>query len=537
MSVDYRINHKSNSSRDGFSNLLNETYDMFKQTEHTSILGEGIKDVLSDSSLFEQYVEKLSEGASATEAEQLQMLMENARINTFMESSVSGIQPVASLTMPIIRKLWARTGLVKVVPTEVVKANAFSVSFNLPYILDEAGERHYLPEAIDNDNTGVGHPKKTLEQTAITLPKDNYNLLAAVGCSKATGDTVDINFAVSTVVLGEASQDDNGQPIPATEIAIPRREGLLDTNGKIYIDVKGTAADGTELTDTVFVFVNCTDGLMNATSLKGNVKAIKIKGYVASDAHNRATNVSFEIKKREITIGTGEHFEASLPLEFLQDAMAMYQIDGTTEVVDLLSNVIAQKLDLEINTFIRDVVESTNQKYYGEFDLRPSAAYAGPPKEWREELKTVIDWVATDLRSTSHAYQGYFAIVGNPLDVMLIPNVNWSFNHATDSVAGMITTDYNLGALSGENQYNIVSSDLVERGVLKIVFCPTTDKFMTIKYYPYTYNVVNNYLNTQKSNVPNIMVTKRHTIEEFLPLVASIKIIGNTGKLLTELPR
>jgi hypothetical protein len=525
MSVDYRIEHRT-TSRDGFSNLLRESHDYFKQTEKVSILGEGIKDIFSDSALFNDYVEKLSEGASATEAEELRLLMENARVNTFLESSVSGIQPVASLTMPIIRKLWARTGLVKVIPTEVVQQNAFSISFNLPYIIDEEGEKHYLPEALDNEKSAVGNPRKSLTTEVLELPLDEHDLLGEVGCSKKTGDTVDINFAVSTVILGEEG----------VEVAIPRKKGLLDTNGKIYLDVKGEDAEGNELTDTVFVFVDCSNGVINATSLKNVAKGIKIKGYVASDAHNRATNVSFEIKKRECTIGTGEHFEASLPLEFLQDAMAMYKIDGTTEVVDVLSNVVAQKLDIEIDDFITDVIESTNEKYYGEFDLRPSASYAGPPKDWREELKTVIDWVATDLRSTSHAYQGYFAIIGNPLDTMLIPNVSWSFNHSTDTVAG-IQADYSIGAMSGENQYSIVSSDLVARGTLKILFCPTTDKFMSVKYYPYTYNVVNNYLNTQKSNVPNIMVTKRHTIEDFLPLVASIKIVGNTGKLLSELPR
>lgn len=524
MSVEYRVQQNS-TMNDEFSNVLRETHEYFKQHEHVSILGEGIKDILGDNTLFSNYVDRLTEGTTATEEENLRTLMENARVNTFLESVTGSIQPVASLTFPIIRKLWAKCALKNVIPTETVKSNAFSVSFNKPYIIDEKGERHYLPEALRDPKNGLGE-KKRLTAEALTLPLTEHDLLAEVGCSKATGDSVDLNFAISEVTF--KTQSDFSESL---SVKVPRVKGLLDPNKKLYVEVDLVKSTGEVVaSDIIFGFVDLVNGTINATSLKGQVESIKILGYVATDSHNRATNISFEIDKRDITIGTGEHFEASLPLEFLQDAMATYQIDGATEVVDTMSNVIAQKLDQEIYNFLLGMYDGTNAKYLGEFDLRPSAAFAGQPKDWREEIKTVIDYFATKIKSDSYAYQGYFALIGNPLDMMIIPNVNWTFNHTTETQSG-VEVDYNVGAISGQHRYQLVSSDLVARGEMVMLFIPTTNKFMTVKYYPYTFNVVNNYLNTQRSAIPNVMMTKRHTIEEFLPLIGKITVKNNDGSL------
>src|SRR5699024_6521857 len=95
-----------------------------------------------------------------------------------------------------------------------------------------------------------------------------------------------------------------------------------------------------------------------------------------------------------------------------------------------------------------------------------------------------------------------------------------------------VEVDYSIGALSGSNRYTVVASDLVPAGELTMFFVPLTNKFMTVKYYPYTFNIVHNYLNTQNPNIPSVMMTKRHTIEEFLPMVVKIEIKNNDGSLV-----
>lgn len=519
MSVEYTVRSHEKSRGEFFNKTFNECYDYFKNRHSVTILGEGIKDILGEDSLFEEYTEKLTEGLSATDASDMNMLMENARTNILLESSTSGVAPVAALTFPSLRVMWARTGLIRAVPTEVVRSNSFAVSYNRPFIITEEGEKMYLPEALDRDKN-IGD-KKRLQQTAYTLPLKNHDLLADVGCSKATGDSIDRNFRLASCKIG------------GEDVIIDTVKGKLDINNRIYVEV--ATADGAT-TDIIFASVDLWHGTCNIVSMSNNVTEVKIAGFVASDAHNHSTNISFEMERRDCTIGTGEHFEASLPIEFLQDVMATYNVDGTSEVTDIMTNIIAQKLDMELFDFIQTVYDSTGDKFYGEFDMRPSGSYALNPKEWREELKTQIDILASSIMKETHLYQGYFVIMGSPVDMQILPNVNWTFSKAVDNQGG-VEVNYSLGAMSGANRYMLVSSDLIPDGDMYLLFVPTIPNYMSVKYYPYTFNVTDKYLNTRVQNVPSLTMTKRQTIEVFAPLVMKIKILNNNVNMLKNLPR
>lgn len=524
MTVEYRTNQDSTLT-DGFSQTLRESAEYFLQTQQVNILGEGYRDVITDTQVFSQYVNKLVEGLEATEEAQMRTLLENNRATVLQESAVASIPPITSLAMPTIRKMWAKIALKYAIPTEPVKSPAFSVSFSRPYIKDKVtGKKHYLPESLRDLNNGLAEKTK-LSQEFHTLPLDSKDLLAEVGATAQAGDAIDRQFYITGVQIEVA--DAKGENPVTKEVTLKSK---LDINNRLYADVTAKHTDGTVVTDVLMGGVDPERGTVNLASLRGKVKGVKFLGFVSSEAHNRATNVSFDIERRDINIGTGEHIEASLPLEMLTDTMAMYNIDGASEVVDVMSNITAQKVDQEIYNFL-DASFTANPTYRGVFDVHPSPQFAGNPKDWLEEIKRVIDHQATKMKSQTYYYQGYFVIVGNPLDTQIIPNVTWTFNHVSDSKNG-IDVDYSIGAISGANRYTIISSDLIPQGELTMFFVPLTNKFLTVKYYPYTFNVVHNYLNTQNPNIPSIMMTKRHTIEEFLPMVIKIEIKNNDGSLV-----
>ena len=72
----------------------------------------------------------------------------------------------------------------------------------------------------------------------------------------------------------------------------------------------------------------------------------------------------------DINIPTGQHLNAPLPIEALNDMMALYQIDGTKEAVDLMTNVLAKRLDLEVLAFLKNHL---NQPGVAEFAGYPDA--------------------------------------------------------------------------------------------------------------------------------------------------------------------
>ena len=518
MAVIYR-DELSRRSNDEFSQRLAEAQEFFAEKHGTNIIGRDIETVLTTTSLFEDYKDKLTEGFDSNTAEDLSTLLDSTREQCLKES-VAGVQPYAALTMPILVKLWARLAMKYAIPTEPVTKPAFSVAFMKPYMYDADGNKVYLPEGINTT------PEKNFDKLSKLRLVDeitadggkivDYDLFTGLTPEKKPGDTIDRKFTVTSVTIG-------GTEIP-TNIK-------LDINRRLYDEI--VVDDGTGDTDIILGSVDLEKGTLNLTAMKNTIDSVKILGWVSSESHNTAVNIGFDIDRKDIEIGTGSHIEANIPLELLQDVKAMYQVDGAAEVVDIMSNVSAQKVDLDIIEFLDRAYQSTDAMFSKSFDVYPHGTFAINPSEWLEGLKKVIDYVAQSMKNQFKSYDGYFVIVGNPLDTMIIPNVNWTFQNVSDEMNGVNVT-YSLGAVSGANRYSVISSDLMEQGKLKIFLVPTTDKYKTFVYYPYTFNVVNNYLNTRMQNVPSIMLTRRYTLEEFTPIIGEIEIKNNDATVYTR---
>jgi hypothetical protein len=221
--------------------------------------------------------------------------------------------------------------------------------------------------------------------------------------------------------------------------------------------------------------------------------------------------------------------------------MALYQIDGTKETVDLMTNVFAQRLDIEVLEFIENsfnnqpgVSEFSDypgaSQYGFTFDVRPAAGFAGSPKAWREELKPQIDFLAQRIKNQTYLQSGIFTIVGNPLDVQLLTNVDWQFRGGQGASMDGVDVDYSIGTYVGANAFRVIASVNVPAGAMYIVFTPNSETQMTYKYFPYTFSTEMGYIDPNRSRVPSIMMTKRHAFAEFLPAVGAIVIENNNGE-------
>lgn len=525
MAVKYSETLKSSAGLDGFSAHLSETQDLFQQKNGISIIGKDFEDIVTTNSLYEEYVESLTEGFNAETKEQLETLSEGVR-ESILSESIADISPYASLTMPILVKLWARLGLKYAIPTEPVTQPAFKVAYMKPFVYDDDGvTKHYLPESIN-----------ILNNTTMDLPTLNQEIALTGG--KLTGAAGKL---LTDEILAKGATLDRKFYI--TEVTYPSGTVVLspaiqiDTYNRLYgaIDaVTGTEASPVAIKDTIMGSVDLSKGTIEIVTVLGTATKVKIKAYESSESHRKAKNVSFDMITKDISIGTGTHMEASLPLEFLQDVKAMYNIDGAATVVDLLSQITAQEVDMQIGEFLVKAYDSAPVNYEKYFNVYPSAQFAINPEDWLSGLRKVIDRLAEDMKTDFKSYQGQFVIVGHPIDVNLIPNVSWQFTSSAGADDGGVEVQYSLGAISGHSRYKILSSDLLNEGALYMFFVPSTNDFKTFTYYPYTFNVVNNYLNTRMTNVPSVMLTKRQTIEEFTPIIGRIVIQNNDGLVYAD---
>jgi hypothetical protein len=545
--IEYReVSHPR--MNDQFSDILRESADYFASKGIQMTNPQGFQEILSDGTLFESYKSNLCEGMEADQIENFNQLMDNSRKQILQEATVDGIQQIAGLSMPTIRKMWAKVALKHAMPTQVVSTPRFAISYTKAYLMDAEGNRYELPNAInDIHNKRAQLPQASEEPIDITGGLEDYDLfqLFDVSLSAAKNDSIDKIFYVNDVIVdapvlpADDPQNDTGAEITGEKVTVRvhiKTDQYAMIQGKVAIPVKKTDPDTGAVTeygtiyDTLFGKVDYSEGTMTLLSTKGIINAVTILAKASQETNEQGESVSFDVLTKDITIGVGTHLNAPLPIEWLQDTMAIYNIDGAAEVVDIMSQTVAQKLELEIYNFLVNSIDNNNVPYIGEFNIIPSAGYNGRPKDWREELKTVIDYYAIKMKTDSKFHGGKFMIIGNPIDMQLLPNVDWVFNHTSDQMSG-VDVSFNLGAFSGANRYEMVSSDLVPDGAFIMFFVPGIDRLMTYKYYPYTFNVERGYRDPNMPNVPSIMMTKRHTIEEFTPLICRIDILNNYGKV------
>jgi len=538
---------------DRFSAMLSETADFFADKGIQMTTAQGFEEILSEQSLFNEYKNHLTEGMEADQIENFQQLMENARLHMLQEASVSGIQQIAGLSMPTIRKMWAKVSLKHAIPTQVVATPRFAISYTKAYLMDAAGNKHELPDAINSlSNNRAELPKISTDPIALPVEDDDlFDRVEDNGLdhvfSAANHDSIDkvfyVEYVTATAPTKEAVLDEEGNEV---EPAITGEDVTLRVHiksdqyntvyGQIHIPINvtntttGKVEKQGEVVDTLFGRVDYQAGTFTCMSTKGIISEVVLDAKVSMEMNEFGESVSFDVLTKDITIGVGSHINAPLPIEWLQDTMAIYNIDGASEVVDLMSQTVAQKLEVEIYNFLRKSIEINNITYRGEFNMIPSAGFNGTPKQWREELKTVIDYFAIKMKRDAKFHGGKFMIIGSPIDMQILPNVDWVFNHTSDQMSG-VDVSFNLGAFSGQNRYEMVSSDLIPDGSFIMFFIPATDRMMTYKYYPYTFNVERGYRDPNFPNVPSLMMTKRHTLEEFTPLICQITIKNNVGRV------
>ena len=583
-----------------YNTVLQETHDYFK-SQGISIIGEGFKEIATNPALLESYVESLVEGSSPDSAAIMGQLMANANTHILTEGALGGIAPIASLSMPVIRKLWPKFTLKDALKTEVAKTPRFAITYMRPFMWSADNAKIYLPYGLKSNNMDTTDSLKTsiigqtINQVTGTVVAGNFNLAAATfalngavdasndglltvsgGASATTWQPLDTDFRLYSITTNDDvayALTAGGDLVAGHTVSVRRPVKLINerlaVNNTIIYDFVISAVTLTDkaflltskyvsgeqtfaaLYGQIIVRANLEKGtatvayLVDATASAGanaNLVNINLKAFVSQEYNENGYSVSFDIERRDVNVGPGVHLNAPLQIESLTDMMALYQIDGTKETVDLMTNTFAMNLDKDVMQFIG--ASFTNQPgvqefqtgqypssdaYSLSFDVRPAAGFAGSPKAWREELKPMIDFLAQKIKNNTYLQSGMFTLIGNPLDIQLLTNIDWQFRGSQGVSMDGVDVDYSVGSYVGANAYRVLSSVNVTPATLWIVFTPSSDTQMTYKYYPYTFNTEMGYIDPNRSKTPSIMMTKRHTFQEFLPAAGIINIINHDG--------
>lgn len=541
---------------DNFSKIFNETYNLFK-TQSVSVIGEGYKDIATNPVLFESYVDSLLAGAGSDARAEMEQLIRNSNSELLSESTISGIAPIASMQGPVIRKLWPMFALKNAVVRAVAKSPSLLISYTKPYFTTVGADgeevRHYVPSSyfnssIDASDLAGNYEVHSVSKTeaaagATTILSDVHTFSTHMNktASLIKRQPLDADFALVSVAYKTATTYTTD-----TVVNVNKKIGVENV---IVYDFNVSAGEGADtMSGTVLVRVDLQKGIAQTQILKTTAAGkfaeeavtwtVKLRAHYSTEYNENVTSWNLELAREDLRIGTGEHMVAPVTVETIKDMKALYQLDATKELIDLMANAFAMNVDTKILKFLKESFLS--QPGIGEFrdyagaadflavfDVKPAPNFTAGPKAWREELKPVIDHLAGRIKNQTHLRQGIFVIAGNPLDVQLITNIDWKFRGGQQEVDG-VAVDYSLGAYyAGAYTYRVISTEIIPQGGLYVVFLPAKDDQITYKYWAYTFSTEMGYRDPQHSMVPAVMMTKRDLLKSFLPAIAMVKIVGN----------
>jgi len=583
---------KVSACSDSFTSTLREVAEEFSASNINVFNADDFKDVMSDNSLFGRYTEMLAQGLNDEEAEQFKTIAESSRLEALEEAALGTVAPMSFLQTPMLRKSWARTAMNKALPTEAVEKPKFTINYLHPWLKDLQGNKHYVPENLMDIDTAVskvrlaedvkfkftnrcfsmnlltgkdvdeyGNDKTTTTYTdsvtqkyvdALAMVKDNdeVDVNVSIVCAQfkapAAGDTVFYN-GVATELATELTL--NGEALTANDLVKnckiecgTRRGGI---KGVISVDVEVDAAcvggeAGTvivTLTDSVYGDVDVKSGRLTLMCQGDKLNWVMIKAFVSSVMNNSTLQVGFDIRDKEIHIGTGEHLEAPVPNEYITDLLRMFTLNGVSKLVEILSSFLAQKMDLDGVNFMDEVIDDAieqapNGDFVRAFSAKPVGNYQLNPAEWPKMLGKVLDHLSMSIINMYHYEQGYFVAACNPLDAALVPEINWVFQGNGQAEYAGVNANIAFGQYQGINSWKVVSSPNIPQGAIRVLFIPTVQDQMTYKLYTYSFMLEqagSGYNSPRNTYVPTILTSRRYAYVDVLPGAGRVTITNNSA--------
>ena len=228
-----------------------------------------------------------------------------------------------------------------------------------PYLFKD-GKKYYLPESILEGGENEGSNMGTLlydgdimladfqiDSVTVQGAKKGFKLLENLPdgtvASVNVGDSIDPDFAITAIAIQtkDTTNTTATKWITGLNIIASLQSSFFYSVENVYADAdynaNGTLKTGaTPVSDKLFGNIDLTTGVLNLASAFDKILGVRVRGRLSPEMNVRSESVSFDITTKDINVGTGTHLNAPLPIEFLQDVMAMYNVDGAAKVVDYM---------------------------------------------------------------------------------------------------------------------------------------------------------------------------------------------------------
>lgn len=526
-------------SNSEFKQMLNTLSETFANEYHIDATGS-IKDILLHEGLSNTYKDILLKDyhqfncndafgnqLHQLNAAKLEQLVENSCASILAEAGSSTLNPVVGLTLPLIKKNWIDNVMKDYIQTEIATTPVINRQVERIYLKDGDGNKYYVPdtfEDIDSDDVSkvMEAGDRMLIKTDINVPANNFDIMTPSGGSIKNRDTIARNFKIAEVTVettshGEKTKKVNIKPnVTTNDFSLP-----------IVVEVE----DESPVVDMIFGHLDFEKGILNVASTAGKIKKIKIAGTLSAENNRKSASVGWETENKQFVIPTAQQLNTGLSEQKMKDDAVLYKIDSTAKAITDMSMVLNQIKDLAglkyLNNSREEIKNMPKVFIKTTYDCKPQGTYAHTAVEYRAiELKDTLDNVAIELRKVLRTPNCFFAVMGNPRDIKLLGDINWTYTAGSDVVGGC-QLSYSFGLMNGAHKFLVLSNDKVPQGALKVIVRPTTEEFISYIHYDYDFIISNNYRDPNMPNNPSVMAADRYLNDEITPIMGEIQILNN----------
>lgn len=457
----------------------------------------------------------------------LEQLVENSASSILSEAGSSTLNPVVGLTLPLIKKNWIDNVMKDYIQTEIATTPVINRQVERIYLKDSEGNKYYVPDIFEEDmkeaKKAMQAGDRLLVKTDITVPANNYDLMTASGGSVRQRDTIARNFRIAEVTVQSASHGEQTK-----KVNIKPNVTTNDFSFPIVVEVEG---ESSPVVDMIFGHLDFEKGILNVASTAGKVKKIKVAGTLSAENNMKSASVGWETENKQFVIPTAQQMNTGLSEQKMKDDAVLYKVDSTAKAITDMSMVLNQFKDLAGLDYLdnsREEIKNTPKVFIKTtYDCKPQGTYAHTAVEYRAiELKDTLDNVAIELRKVLRTPNCFFAVMGNPRDVKLLGDINWTYTAGSDVVGGC-QLSYSFGLMNGAHKFLVLSNDKVPQGALRVIVRPTTEEFISYIHYDYDFIISNNYRDPNQPLTPSVMAADRYLNDEITPIMGEIQILNN----------
>lgn len=549
----------------------------FKERGLNIASAKGFQAVGQDPNEFDAYKrEMFGDIQNEDTRQQLELLLDHDRdVACFGEEtikdesgSVGNVTTFAYLNGPVLRAVWARSIVPALMRAVTLKQTSYTATFDVPYMVVD-GVRKDLPYSLTDQEEPVLGLKKltpraaagahiaadgslTFTNNAVTGNLLTESLTQVIG--EYDGYSVDRRIAISNIKYSTVKAV-GAAAVEETLPRVVRPSSKMGKAGDVALIVefpvkKEVSGALEEEIVTVNVLIDLSTGRYRAMTTSAAVKSFKFDAFLSSEDNRTAAMMKTEQHSIEVMIGTGQHVMIDTPVELLQEYPTSHQgSDYVVALTDIVSEFYAGNMNQEMLQFLSKSLLNSNASSYipdtvlrgvnkadAEFDIR--VAHGENPSAYMDQmLKKCLSYYINEIRSVSRIEDGFWSVIGHANNVALIPDfktegfaqLNGDEDTNRNDVLGFkvgYTFGFTTNVINGKVRC-LYTPEIKKTTGLIGFFSSTDDKRPTYLFHPFSYTVSRGYQNANNTTLPSIMVTKRHTFEEFIPSQFRLKINGN----------